>query len=108
MDGVPHTLIVTFLAGGQGFTNKIESVADLRAHAKAIQGLKPIPSWLFSVLDNIEEQVSEHPGESLEDYMHGNISELQPHQTATDGRLTLWKSGDALGQVPPTRFRAAG
>jgi hypothetical protein len=85
--GVLQTLIVTFLAGGQGFTDKIESVADLRAHAKSIQGLKPIPSWLFSVLDNLEEEIADHPDEGLENYVHGNISESNL-PCVSDDRLT--------------------
>jgi hypothetical protein len=60
---------VHVLAGGAGFTGSIESIAELRAHAQAIRGLKPLPAWVFGVLDKLEEQEAECPAK----YTTGNI-----------------------------------
>jgi 2-polyprenyl-6-methoxyphenol hydroxylase-like FAD-dependent oxidoreductase len=52
---------VYVLAGGAGFTGSIESVAELRAHVQAIRGPKPLPAWVFVVIDKLEEQDAEFP-----------------------------------------------
>jgi hypothetical protein len=50
------------LAGGPGWTGHVESIADLRAHCKDMRGIKPIPEWVYKVLDNIEEDELSNPG----------------------------------------------
>jgi hypothetical protein len=60
---------VLLLAGGAGFSGSIESVSELRAHAQTIRGLKPLPPWLFSVIDNLETQEMDRAGK----YMTSNI-----------------------------------
>jgi hypothetical protein len=47
---------VYVLAGGAGLTGSIQSVAELRAHMQAIRGPKPLPAWVFTVMDKLEEQ----------------------------------------------------
>jgi hypothetical protein len=65
-------LAVLVLAGGAGFSASIECVTDLRVHAQNIRGIKPLPPWLFSVLDNLEAQGVDYPGK----YSKSNICEL--------------------------------
>jgi hypothetical protein len=54
---------VIIWVGGIGFTSAVESVADLRAQAHSLRGVKPLPDWLFDVLDNLEAQEAEYPAE---------------------------------------------
>jgi hypothetical protein len=63
---------VLMLAGGAGFSGSIESVAELRVHTQAIRGLKPLPQWLFAVIDNLDAQEQEFPGK----YMANSTSKL--------------------------------
>jgi hypothetical protein len=97
----PLTTATVYIAlGGVGFTGHAESVAELRAHAASLRGVKPLPSWLFSVLDNLEAQEAEHPTE----YSHLSICEAHDIHTWRT-KLTEEPSGDALGQVSRTHFR---
>jgi hypothetical protein len=70
-----HMFVVLALAGGAGFSGSIESVAELRVHAQAMRGIKPLPAWLFSVLDNLEAQESDYPGK----YSKANICKSAFH-----------------------------
>jgi hypothetical protein len=56
---------VIIWVGGIGFTGDVKSVADLRAQAHSLRGAKPLPDWLFEVLDNLEAQEAEYPAEFI-------------------------------------------
>jgi hypothetical protein len=75
---------VMISAGGAGFKGKIESAAELRAYAQSIRSLKPLPSWVFEVLENLETQETNHPDEGSGVYMHGILSELHPRVLQND------------------------
>jgi hypothetical protein len=79
-----HECVVKLLTGGVDCTSDINSVAELRAQIQTIRGLKPIPSWMFSILDNLEAQEAEHPGH----YTSGKLRELIGNDDTNSKNLT--------------------